>query len=568
MRGAGGGAGRSDFSPLTVSFDANSGLTSLLSNLTSGRHIDSLQLQGVSADGETIYDLRLGDVTVTQFQDSNGQDVLSFEYRQVSVTTTGQNEDGSLAEPETFSWDLAANRSGVDIPEPSVPTDASGGVQAQSYYLTIDGIAGGSNAEGHEGAFDVNGYGFDVSAIVSAMRGGGSGAGHTDFSPLTVNIDANAGLTSLLSNLASGRHIDSLQLQGVSADGETVYDLRLGDVTVTSYHDSNGQEMLSFDYRQVSVTTTGQNEDGSLAEPETFSWDRATGSSAPTIPEPVVPIAGASVGAPQSYYLTIDGIAGGSTAEGHVGAFDVEGYSFDVAAIVSAMRGGGGGAGRTDFSPLTVNLDANSDVTSLLSHAVNGSHMTSLQLQGVSADGETIYDLRLGDVTVTSFHDSNTGQDMLSFDYRQVSITTTGQNEDGSLAEPEAFSWDAATNQQGGVNIPEPHVPTNGVQLLNGNEADVVVGSPGGILTGPHPGHDQFVFTGDFGHNEITNFSPSDHIVLERSHFGNANQILEHYVSDDGHGNTVITDPQNPDNVIVLDHVSVEELDVTDFVLL
>jgi hypothetical protein len=56
--------------------------------------------------------------------------------------------------------------------------------------------------------------------------------------------------------------------------------------------------------------------------------------------------------------------------------------------------------------------------------------------------------------------------------------------------------------------------------------------------------------------------------VLERSHFGNANEILEQHATDDGHGNTVITDPLNPDNVIVLDDVSVKELDVMDFVLL
>jgi type VI protein secretion system component Hcp len=569
--GGGAGSGRTEFSPLTVDLDANSGMASLLQHLASGQHIRSLELQGVTGDGDTVYDLMLGDVTVTRFQDSStGHDMVTFEYRQVSVTTTGESENGKAGPQETFSWDVARNQSGVTIPEPRVPTDGHAVAEAQSYYLTIDGIAGGSTSEGHEGSFDVNGYSFDVSAIVSAMRtGGGSGSGRTEFSPLTVDLDANSGLTSLLQHLASGQHIRSLELQGVTGDGGTVYDLRLGDVTVTHFRDSStGHDMVSFDYRQVSITTTGQSEDGRAGPQETFSWDVAQGHSGVTIPEPRVPTDGHPVAEVQNFYLTIDGIAGDSIVEGHEGAFDVNDYSFDVSAIVNAMRvGAGGGSGRTEFSPLTIDLDVNTGLTSLLNHVATGRDIPSLELQGVSADGETVYDLLLGDVTVTHFTDSSTGHDMLSFSYGQVSITTTGQSEDGRAGPRETFSWDVAEGHSG-VTIPEPHVPTDGDQLLNGNKADVVHGSPGGILTGPHPGHDQFVFTGDFGHNEITNFSRSDHIVLERSHFGNANEILEHYASDDGHGNTVITDPHNPDNVIVLDHVSVEELDVTDFVLL
>ncbi len=572
-RGGGAGQGHTTFSPLTVDLDLNSGMASLLNLAASGRHIPSLQLQGVSADGETVYDLRLGDVQITSFHDSNtGHDMLSFSYGQVSVTTTGQNPDGSLDTPVSFSWDVAANREGANIPEPRVPAGGPTGSDAQSYFLTIDGVAGDSVRDGHEGAFEVGDYSFDVSAIINATRGGGAGQGHTTFSPLTVDLDLNSGMASLLNLAASGRHIPSLQLQGVSADGETVYDLRLGDVQITSFHDSNtGHDMLSFSYGQVSVTTTGQNPDGSLDTPVSFSWDVAANRAGANIPEPRVPAGGPTGGDAQSFYLTIDGVAGDLVRDGHEGAFEVGDYSFDVSAIINATRGGGAGQGHTTFSPLTVDLDVNTGMSSFLDLVASGEHIRSLELQGVSADGETVYDLRLGDVQVTSFHDSNTGHDMLSFSYGQVSVTTTGQNADGSLDTPVTFSWDVAANREG-ATIPEPHVPVaavdGGQHLLNGSEVDIVVGSPGGVLTGAHPGHDQFVFTGNFGHNEITNFSPSDHIMLERSHFGDANEILEHHATDDGHGNTIITDPHNPDNVIVLDHVSVEELDVTDFVLL
>ena len=268
----------------------------------------------------------------------------------------------------------------------------------------------------------------------------------------------------------------------------------------------------------------------------------------------------------QRYYLTIDGVAGGSARDGHEGAFDVNGYSFDVSAIVAATRGAGGGSGHTTFSPLTVDLDANPAMAQLLNLAASGRHIPSIELQGVSSDGQTVYDLRLGDVVVTRVHDDSTGHDVLSFSYDQVSVTTTEQQADGRLGDSETFSWNVATNRPG-VDIPDPRVPEGVDQHLNGNEADVLIGSPGGILTGAHPGQDQFIFSGDFGHNEVTNFGPEDHIVLDRSHFGNVNDILEHYAADDGHGNTIITDPVNPHNVIVLDDVSVHDLSALDFVL-
>jgi type VI protein secretion system component Hcp len=441
---------------------------------------------------------------------------------------------------------------------------------AQRYYLTIDRVRGDSTREGQEGAFDVNSYSLDISSIVEATRGAGHGGGRSEFSPLTINVDANSSLAQqLLEYAANGRHIPSIELEGVSPDGQTVYDLLLGDVVVTRVQDaSTGQDVLQFTYSQVSVTTTGQDERGRHTEPQTFSWNLGMNDEDVNIREPRPGEGDPAGGGAQNYYLTIDGVAGDSTRDGQEGAFDVGSYSFDISSFAEAARGAGRGGGQAEFSPLTINVDANSSLAQqLLEYAANGRHIPSIELEGVSPDGQTVYDLLLGDVVVTRVQDASTGQDVLQFSYSQVSVTTTGQDERGRHTEPQTFSWNLATNEED-VNIREPRPGEGDDQHLNGNEANVLVGSPGGILTGVQPGHDQFVFRGDFGRNEITNFSEADQIVLERSHFGNANEILEHHATDDGHGNTVITDPLNPDNVIVLDDVSVQELDVMDFVLL
>ena len=54
-------------------------------------------------------------------------------------------------------------------------------------------------------------------------------------------------------------------------------------------------------------------------------------------------------------------------------------------------------------------------------------HIPSIELKGVTPTGQTVYDLRLGDVVLTTYHDTNSGHDMLSFSYQQVSLTTTPQ---------------------------------------------------------------------------------------------------------------------------------------------
>ena len=108
---------------------------------------------------------------------------------------------------------------------------------------------------------------------------------------------------------------------------------------------------------------------------------------------------------------------------------------------------------------------------------------------------------------------------------------------------------------------------TLGNQHLNGgNGADVLVGGPGDVLTGGNGG-DVFVFNGNFGHSEITDFKNPDVIELAKSTFGSAADILTHFAVNDGHGNTIVTDPHNSANVITIDHVGVNQLHASDFLL-
>src|SRR5262245_33488298 len=460
----GGGAGtKATFSPLTVDLDLNSGLTALLDDIATGRHVKSIELQGVASDGQTVYDLKLGEVVVTEYHDTNsGHDSLSFNYEKVSLTTTPQNQNGSLGTPVTVSWDVLANKEGASIEDPVIPGGGPTGGGAQTYYLTIDGIVGDSTNAKHARSFEIVDYSFDVSALVSAATGGGGAGTKATFSPLTVDLDLNSGLTALLDDIATGRHVKSIELQGVASDGQTVYDLKLGEVVVTKYHDTNsGHDSLSFSYEKVSLTTTPQNQNGSLGTPVTVSWDVLANKEGASIEDPVIPGGGPTGGGAQTYYLTIDGIVGDSTNAKHARSFEIVDYSFDVSALVSAATGGGGAGTKATFSPLTVDLDLNSGLTALLDDIATGRHVKSIELQGVASDGQTVYDLKLGEVVVTKYHDTNSGHDSLSFSYEKGSLTTTPQNQNGSLGTPVTVSWDVLANKEG-ASIEDPVIPGGG----------------------------------------------------------------------------------------------------------
>src|SRR6516165_6784274 len=249
-------AGKATFSPLTVSLAAT-GLTGVLADLAKGTVIPSVRLEGVKSESggeQAVYDLTLGHVTVSNYEDASGGDTLSLSYQQLALTTTAINADGSPGSSQTFSWDLTTNSVPSTSIPPPVPSGPAGNVAPTNlkYFLAIDGLNGGSTDAKHVGWFEVSSY--DVGALVAAL------AGKATFSPLTVTLAAT-GLTGVLADLANGSVIPSVRLEGVTggANPQAVYDLTLGKVTVSDYKDASGGDTLSFDYQQVVLTTKTSN---------------------------------------------------------------------------------------------------------------------------------------------------------------------------------------------------------------------------------------------------------------------------------------------------------------------
>ena len=100
------------------------------------------------------------------------------------------------------------------------------------------------------------------------------------FSPLTVDIHSLSGLSTLFGDVASGKHITSVELAGaqtIKDQSVKVYDVKLSNVLVSSFENdpsSNGVETsLSFNYSKISLTVQPPSGHTIVGTPQTFSFD-------------------------------------------------------------------------------------------------------------------------------------------------------------------------------------------------------------------------------------------------------------------------------------------------------
>lgn len=151
---------------------------------------------------------------------------------------------------------------------------------AVDYVLEIDGIDGGSELRGHEGAIEVLSWSWGVSQVRSpGGGGGGGGAGRPDFDELQVVTNLGRASPELVESCATGRHHRTAVLIGLRAGEGPVAEFvryELGDVTVTNVEHSDSDdgvpiEELALDYRRFTITFTEQRPDGSAGRQISYS---------------------------------------------------------------------------------------------------------------------------------------------------------------------------------------------------------------------------------------------------------------------------------------------------------
>ncbi|MDA9520122.1 hypothetical protein XI06_07040, partial [Bradyrhizobium sp. CCBAU 11434] len=133
--------------------------------------------------------------------------------------------------------------------------------------------------------------------------------------------------------------------------------------------------------------------------------------------------------------LKVDGIKGDSTVKGYEGAFTVDEFTFNELTKLSTA-GGGGGAGKAQFDPLTVDIGKLSPgLVTLLGDAATGKHIPTIELVGLKPQGDTlqkIYDLKLSDATVAGYASDGGHDTAIAFNFNRGSETIAGQDDKGA----------------------------------------------------------------------------------------------------------------------------------------
>ena len=133
---------------------------------------------------------------------------------------------------------------------------------------------------------------------------------------------------------------------------------------------------------------------------------------------------------PCSYFIKVDGVdRGRCDRQGHEGWFAVDGCDIGVTTPFSPAAGTEV-TGRTQFSPLSVDIHSLTGVSALLADELTNKSISSVELVGVetTAKGtqQTVYDLKLTDALVGSFENDPGGKGVetaLTFHYDKAMLT-------------------------------------------------------------------------------------------------------------------------------------------------
>jgi type VI secretion system secreted protein Hcp len=154
-------------------------------------------------------------------------------------------------------------------------------------YLTVDGVTGESQREGHEGQIEILSFSFGANNISSVGSGSGGGTGTVSLSSFSVMKKTDATSAELFQHCCDGQHFPTAKLILYKSGGSAgpldylVYDFEEVYVDSIQWSGSDGgdpvpHESVSFSFGKVAITYAEQNADGTRGGDHVGSWDVRT----------------------------------------------------------------------------------------------------------------------------------------------------------------------------------------------------------------------------------------------------------------------------------------------------
>lgn len=154
-------------------------------------------------------------------------------------------------------------------------------------------------------------------------------------------------------------------------------------------------------------------------------------------------------------FLELDGIKGESPDSKHKDQIDIDSFSFGVHQAATQSRGAGGGAGKADFSDLSIVKKVDKASPILMLNCAIGAHIKKATLYCRKAGGkqEEYYKIILEDLLVSSFQNSGSDgsgvpMESVTMNYAKISFEYFPQNADGTMGGKVASGYDLKANKK------------------------------------------------------------------------------------------------------------------------
>ncbi len=152
-------------------------------------------------------------------------------------------------------------------------------------------------------------------------------------------------------------------------------------------------------------------------------------------------------------FLMLDGIKGESVDAKHKGEIDIQSFSWGIAQSGAGHRGAGSGAGKADFSDISIQKYVDKASPALMLACANGKHIAKGKIT-VRKAGENPLEyltVDLDGVFVSNYQQSGaSGGDIptesLTLNSVKMKVEYWTQTEKGAKGENANFAWDISQN--------------------------------------------------------------------------------------------------------------------------
>ena len=153
---------------------------------------------------------------------------------------------------------------------------------AVDLFLTLDGIKGESQKDGHKEDIDILSFSFGVQQVGSFHTGGaGGGAGKGEFQDLHIVKNIDKSTPTLFQYSANGKYIKTAKLVSRKVGGKQLeyYIIELTDVLISAVNNAGStggdhiSESLTLNYAAIKFTYVPQKVDGGADGKVAMGWD-------------------------------------------------------------------------------------------------------------------------------------------------------------------------------------------------------------------------------------------------------------------------------------------------------